>query len=129
MYFTNFHSDLGSFQGSFWHLISLIGAQMNGSKCGCTLWSVVFSVPVVWVPSTRHKASSVMFSTSWYYSLGPWLALQSHFTVAFKDCLRQMDRLQLFLACYILYLSPGCPLILSLKSCCLVFTSEVPWAT
>lgn len=46
MYFTNFHSDLGSFQGSFWHLISLIGAQMNGSKCGCTLWSVVFSVPV-----------------------------------------------------------------------------------
>lgn len=89
MYFTNFHSDLGSFQGSFWHLISLIGAQMNGSKCGCTLWSVVFSVPVASGLGTFHEAqgliSSVMFSTSWYYSLGPWLALQSHFTVAFKD--------------------------------------------
>lgn len=127
MYFTNFHSDLGSFQGSFWHLISLIGAQMNGSRCGCTLWSVVFSVPVA--SGLCTCASLVMFSASWYYSLGPWLALQSHFTVAFKDYLRQMNRLQLFLACYILYLSPGCPLFLSLKSCCLFFTSEVPWAT
>lgn len=60
MYFTNFHSDLGSFQGSFWHLIILIGAQMNGSKCGCTLWSVVFSVPLASGLGTFHKAQGLI---------------------------------------------------------------------
>lgn len=52
MYFTNFHSDPGSFQGSFWHLISLIGAQMNGS--------VVFSVPVASGLGVFHKAQGLI---------------------------------------------------------------------
>lgn len=43
MYFANFHSDPGSFQGAFWRRTSFIGAQIRGGRCGCTLWSVVFS--------------------------------------------------------------------------------------
>lgn len=60
MYFTNFHSDPGSFQGFFWHLISLIGAQMNGSRCGCTLWSVVFNVPVASGLGAFHEAQGLI---------------------------------------------------------------------
>lgn len=60
MYFTNFHSNSGSFQWSFGHLISLVGAQMNGSSCGCTLWSVVFSVPVASGLGAFHEVQGLI---------------------------------------------------------------------